>query len=197
MKHVMLGVLGALVATPALAMEEPGIGPFGKLPKEIRALHDCASAKDKNIEILQEKYARSVVFVVTCPAKDGQAQIAVYVARDKKARGARRVQLTVLTPDGKETTTKVVPSAMPVREAYTKPTDKEAILYTRQDPPWLVGHWKPVDRPELCRVLAHWRLVGDKAELWLWEEAKECPSGGGGPKYEKKLDRKPPALVGR
>lgn len=195
MKYAMLGMLGALVASPALAIEEPDIVPFGKLPKGIRALHDCASKKDKDIEILHDKFARSVVFVVTCPDKDGQVQTAVYMARDKKARGARRVRLTVLAPDGKETTTRVVPSAMPVREAYTKPTDKEAILYTRQDPPWLVGVWKPVDRPELCKVLAHWRLVGDKAELRLWEEAKECPSGGG-PKYEKKLDRKPPALVG-
>jgi hypothetical protein len=37
-------------------------------------------------------------------------------------------------------------------------------------------------------------VQGDKAELWLWEEATECPRDAT-PKYQRKVDRKPPVLV--
>ena len=43
----------------------------------------------------------------------------------------------------------------------------------------------------------HWklRLDGDVAKLWYWEEATDCPKNAV-PKYEAKLDKKPPPLVG-
>ena len=87
-------------------------------------------------------------------------------------------------------------SVTPAREAFTKEGDQQPHAHVKNDTPWLVGAWAPDDRPGVCAVSATWRLQGDKAELYLWEEAKECPKGEL-PKYEAKVDKKPPPLVGR
>jgi hypothetical protein len=79
------------------------------------------------------------------------------------------------------------PSASPAREMEN---DK-----SKNDPPWVSGAWEPKDRPGICMVNGQWRLSGYTAELFLWDEAKEC-SPSDGPYYESKVDRKPPPLVG-
>jgi hypothetical protein len=183
-----------LMLAPAGA--EPKSVAADKLPKEIKALHGCTPG-GRNVELSSERYAKSVLFFVSCPAQErgGFEMQAVYVARDANARGAKRLTFEILAPDGSVTTTNALPSAIAARETYTKPEDTEPNRHTRNDPPWITGAWAPRDRDGVCAVVGHWRVQGEKAELWLWEEAKECPPGAS-PKYESRLDRKPPALVG-
>lgn len=64
----------------------------------------------------------------------------------------------------------------------------------KRETPWITGAWGPDDRPGICAITAIWRVSGDKAQLMLWEEAKDCPKNAL-PKYETKVDKKPPALV--
>jgi hypothetical protein len=177
--------------------DEPKLMAASKLPKAIRALHTCA-ADDVNVEVSQERYAKSVVFFVTCPAERGKLDpIAVYVARDVRGAAAKRVKFEM--PPGAEgapAERDVVLSAVAAREAYTNPGDAVPHAHVRNDPPWIAGAWRPDDRPGICAVAAHWRLNGDKGELWFWEEASECPKDAT-PSYRGKVDKKPPPLVMR
>jgi hypothetical protein len=176
--------------------DEPAVVAADKLPKDIRTLHICAAAGDQ-VELSQERYAKSVLFFVTCPAARGAlTPLVVYVARDASGRGAKRVKFELLAADGTTTTRDTVFSAVPAREAYTETGDVQPHTRTRNDPPWISGAWRPDDRPGVCAVAANWRLQGEKAELWFWEEAKDCPQNAL-PKYESRVDKKPPPLVGR
>jgi hypothetical protein len=176
--------------------DEPKLVALDKLPKPIRALHKCAGV-DASVEVSQERYAKSFVFLVTCPAERGAlTPIAAYVARDAKGQGAKRVTFETLATDGTPAANDTVLSAVVAREAYTEPGDNQPFTRTRNDPPWFSGAWRPADRPGVCAVAANWRLQGDKAELYFWEEATECPAGTL-PKYQTKLDRQPPPLVGK
>jgi hypothetical protein len=175
-------------------MDEPKTVAFDKLPKDIKALHKCATA-EHSLEVAFEPYARLVVFFVTCPAPRGAlTPYAVYVARDSKGTAAKRIKFEALAADGSTTTLDTLFSATPAREAYTKPDDPQPNLSSKNDVAWITGAWGPEDRPGVCAVAAIWRLQGDKAEVRFWEEAKECPKGET-PKYETKLDKKPPPLV--
>lgn len=183
----------------ALALDEPKSIAFDKLPKDIAKLHGCAKAGSNvagsTIEMASEKYAKSVVFFVSCPAPRGALQtFAVYVARDARGTGARRVKFDLPAPDGSMGNVEVLPSAVPAREAYSKPDDPSPNMHTKTDVIWITGAWGPEDRPGICAVAAQWRVTGDKAELFLWEQAKECPKNEL-PKYEATVDKKPPPLV--
>ena len=190
----ILLALALLPGATALAGEPKSI-EVGKLPKEIKALHGCAPA-GSTVEWSQERYAKSVLFFVSCPAKvRGGFQLqAVYVARDAKAAGAKRVTFEVRGADGAPGTLDVVPSAIPARETFLKEGDLPHQVQIRNDPAWVTGAWRPEERSDVCVVVAQWRVQGDKAELWLWEEAKECPKDAK-PQYERKVDKKPPDLV--
>jgi hypothetical protein len=194
LSRILLGLV-LLLGTVALAAAEPKTVDVGKLPKEIRTLHTCAPAGAK-VEWSQERYAKSVLFFVSCPAKvRGGFQLhAVYVARDAKASGAKRVSFEVPGADGSNATLDLLPSAIPARETFLKEGDPPHKVQIRNDPAWITGAWRPEDRPDVCVVVGQWRVQGDKAELWLWEEAKECPKDTT-PKYERKVDKKPPELV--
>jgi hypothetical protein len=180
----------------ASASAEPRVVAVDKLPKPLRDLHVCAMPQDK-VELDSERYAKSVVFFISCPAARGKlTPTAVYVARDAKGTAAKRVMFAALAPDGGEAKLETLYSVTPAREAYTKQGDPQPHRHIKNDTPWLVGAWAPEDRPGVCAVAAQWRLQDDKAELYLWEEAKECPKDAL-PKYEAKADKKPPPLVGR
>lgn len=177
--------------------DEPKVMAAGKLPKPIRTLHTCAAA-DANVEVTQERYAKSVLFMVTCTAERGKlTPIAVYLARDARGNGAKRVKFEMLpAADGAAAISDTVFSGVPAREAYTEPGERARDTHTKDDTPWLSGAWRPDDRPGVCAVSATWKMAGDKGELWYWEEAKECATDAL-PKYETKLDKKPPTLVQR
>lgn len=175
---------------------EPVTTTVDKLPGALKTVHVCAMPK-ATVDLDSERYARSVVFFVSCTAmRGGLTPTAVYVARDAKATGARLVTFESLGPDGAVDKLDMLYSVTPAREAYTGTDDPLPNRQTRNDTPWFVGAWAPDDRPDVCAIAATWRLQGDKGELHLWEEAKECPKGEV-PKYESKIDRKPPPLVGR
>jgi hypothetical protein len=177
--------------------EEPKLMTAAKLPKPIRTLHTCA-ADNVNVEVSLERYAKSVVFFVTCPPERGKLDpIAVYVARDERGTAARRVTFEIPpAAEGAPAEGDVIYSAVAAREAYTNPGDSVPHAHVRNDPPWIAGAWRPDDRPGVCAVAAHWRLQGDKGELWYWEEASECPADAS-PNYQGKIDKKPPPLVMR
>lgn len=175
---------------------EPKTTTVDKLPKPLKAVHVCAMPK-ATVEIDSERYAKSVLFFISCTAAPGGlTPSAVYVARDAKGHDAKLVTFEALAPDGGAAKLEMLYSVTPAREAFTKEGDQQPHAHIKDDTPWLVGAWAPDDRPGVCAVAAQWKLQGDKAELYLWEEAKECPKGAL-PKYESKLDKKPPPLVGR
>jgi hypothetical protein len=181
---------------PKPAVSGPKVVTVNKLPKPLRSLHVCAMPQDK-VELDSERYATSVVFFISCPAARGKlTPFAVYVARDVKGSGAKRVMFEALAPDGTAAKLETLYSVTPAREAFTKEGDSQPNRHSKNDTPWLVGAWAPDDRPGTCAVAAQWRLQGDKGELYLWEEAKQCPKDAL-PKYENKADKKPPPLVGR
>lgn len=176
--------------------DEPKTVSVDKLPRPLKAVHTCAMP-NANVEIDSERYAKSVVFFISCTAmRGGLTPTAVYVARDAKGTGAKLVTFEALAPDGSVAKLEMLYSVTPAREAFTKDGDPQPNQHAKNDTPWFVGAWAPDDRPGVCAVAAQWRLQGDKAELYLWEEAKECPKGEL-PKYQSKADKKPPALVGR
>ncbi len=189
----------AVAANPAAAAKplEPRSVPVGSLPGPIVALHNCAPVKDR-VSLVQETYAKSVLFFVSCPAKErgGYELQAVYEARDAKGAGARRVIFEVPGADGALASVDAIPSAIPAREAYFETVEERKLVRVRNAPAWITGAWRPDDREGVCSAVGHWRVEGGKAELWLWEEARECPKDAA-PKYETKIDKKPPPLVGR
>jgi hypothetical protein len=175
---------------------EPKMVDLDNLPKDIKWLHTCAKAGDQKLEISSEKYAKSVVFFVSCPvARGALTQFAVYNAKDVKGGGAKRVKFEAPGLNGGDAiTVDTLPSAIAAREAYTKAGDIQENTRIKDDVTWITGAWGPEDRPGICAVAAQWRINGEKAELILWEEAKECPKDAL-PKYETKVDKKPPPLV--
>lgn len=179
------------------AGDEPKLVALDRLPKPIRSLHTCAEARS-SVELSQERYAKTVLFLLTCPAARGAlTPIAVYVARDAQGRDAKRVRFEMLGSDGAASaSSETVPSAVLAREAYTEPGDLLPNTRVRNDTAWVTGAWRPDDRPGVCAIAASWRINGEKAELAYWEEATECPKDAL-PRYETKIDRKPPPLVGR
>jgi len=175
---------------------EPKTVALDNLPKDIKWLHTCAKSGDNKLEISSEKFAKFVVFFVSCPvARGALTQFAVYSAKDTKGAGAKRVKFEVPGLNGGDAiTVETLPSAIAAREAYTKDGDIQQNTRTKDDVAWITGAWGPEDRPGICAVAAQWRVQGEKAELFLWEQAKECPKDAL-PKYEAKVDKKPPPLV--
>ena len=180
------------------APKEPATVAFDKLPKDIKSLHSCAKSGDQRLEISSEKYARSVVFFVSCPvARGALTLLAIYSAKDARGAGAKRVKFEVPGLNGGDPiAVDALPSAIAAREAYTKPDDVQPNTRTKDDVAWITGAWGPDDRPGVCAVSGQWRIEGDKAALFLWEEARDCPKNEL-PKYETKVDKKPPPLVQR
>jgi hypothetical protein len=173
---------------------QPKTIDFDKLPKPIRALHACAKS-DNKVEIGSVRYAKSTLFVVSCPAARGKlTPFAVYVAQNKIGKGAKRVTFEALAPDGGAATYETLFSVLPAMQAYSNAGDPMPNMQRKSDAIWLSGAWGPDDRPGVCAVSAIWRVDADKAELVFWEEAKECPRNAL-PKYETKVDKKPPPLV--
>jgi hypothetical protein len=186
-------------ANKALAKASP-VGPkamtVDKLPGALKTAHVCAMPK-ASVEFNSERYAKTTLFFVSCTAAPGAlTPFAVYVAKDAKAKDAKLVTFEGLGPDGSPSKLDMLYSATPVREAYSKPGDETPQQQVDKETPWIMGAWKPDDRPGVCAVAAQWKLNGNTAELYLWEEAKECPNGQL-PKYERKADKNPPQLVGR
>lgn len=173
---------------------EPVTTTVEQLPGALKTVHVCAMPK-ATVELDSERYGGSVVFFVSCTAmRGGLTPTAVYVARDAKGTAAKLVMFEGLGPDGATDKLDMLYSVTPAREVYTGADGSQP--NRKNGTPWLVGAWTPDDRPGVCAISATWRIKGEKGELQLWEEAKECPKGEV-PKYESKVDKKPPPLAGR
>ena len=178
------------------ATDAPAIMTVDKLPGALKTVHVCAMPK-ATVELDSERYAKSVLFFVSCTAMPGGlTPTAVYVARDAKGTGAKLVTFEGLGPDGAVDKLEMLYSVSLAREAFTKQGEPLPRKQTNNGTPWFIGAWTPDDRPSVCAISATWRLQGNKGELYLWEEAKDCPKGES-PKYQSKIDKKPPPLVGR
>ena len=116
------------------APKEPATVAFDKLPKDIKSLHSCAKSGDQRIEISSEKYARSVVFFVSCPvARGALTLLAIYSAKDARGAGAKRVKFEVPGLNGGDPiVVDALPSAIAAREAYTKPDDVQPNTRTKE-----------------------------------------------------------------
>ena len=118
------------------------------------------------------------------------------MARDTKGAGAKLVTFEALAPDGSAAKLEMLlfgdAGARSLhqggRSAATRARQERYAVAGRR-----LGAGRPAGRLRDFRNMA---LQGDKGELYLWEEAKECPKGAL-PKYEAKVDKKPPPLVGR
>jgi hypothetical protein len=188
------GKAGAALAKAST--DEPKTTTVDKLPGDLKTVHVC-SMPGAQVELDRERYSKSTLFVISCTAARGAlTPFAVYLAKDNKGTGAKPVAFEGLKPDGSPDKLEMLYSATPAREAITKEGDALPNQNLDKETPWIMGAWKPDDRPEVCAVAAQWKLNGATAELYLWEEAKECPNGEL-PKYERKADRNPPPLVAR
>jgi hypothetical protein len=177
--------------------DEPKWIEATKLPKPIRDLHKCAGSDDK-VELSHEKYAKSALLLVTCPtARGALTPTMVYSARSANGQGAKRVTFEMLPlEDKKPISTDMLYSTVPAREAFAMAGDPMPNMHVKDETAWIIGSWRPEDRPGVCAVTATWKVEGGKGLLWFWEEAKECQKDQL-PNYEIKLDKKPPPLVGR
>ena len=78
------------------------------------------------VEINSERYAKSVVFFVSCTAaKGGLTPFAVYMARDAKGTGAKLVTFEGVKPDGTPDKLEMLYSVTPAREAFTKEGEEQ------------------------------------------------------------------------
>lgn len=187
---------GKVDSAAKIEADEPKFIEASKLPKPIRDLHKCAGPEDK-VELSHEKYAKSVLILATCPtARGALTPTMVYAARAANGAGAKRVTFEMLPLDDKPVNSDVLYSTVPAREAFAMAGDPMPNMHIRNETPWIIGSWRPEDRPGVCAVTATWRIDGQKGQLWFWEEAKECQKDQL-PNYEIRIDKKPPPLVGR
>jgi hypothetical protein len=197
--RLLLALFFLLFAASAHADgEEPLSLRADALPLPIRALHAGCAKPDEVVNIATERVGKAVLIFVSCPTEGAgswpaelalrfdrsvraEVPMAVYLARDRKGRGAVRLRFPVLLGDRTEATIGTLP---PNAQA-----DYEA---DGPRSPWIITLWKP-DHPGMCKIRARWKIAGGKAELWRWEEAPRCTADDG-PVYGTILDRGPPRL---
>jgi hypothetical protein len=156
------------------------------LPKGLAAAHRCATSE--RMTFIDEPFVNGRIMLAGCDGKDASAQeqaarnasakaladeqAAVYLALDSSGRGARRLSLPILTPDGREATTDLIPA----QGASPQSRDR------------LAGNWAPA-QDGVCRIHAEWKIADNKANLILWQELAECIPGTA-PAFKTILDRR-------
>lgn len=157
------------------------------LPKGVAALHSCEMLP--RAHFVNEPFDNGRIMVAGCrgnenaSAADATArnatrdaladeQAAVYLALDSDGRGAKRMTLPILLPDGSEGTTDLVPAQ------GTSPQSRER----------LAGNWAPA-QPGVCRIHAEWTFADGKPSLVLWQELADCTAAGA-PAFKTILDKR-------
>ena len=210
----------ATFALLALALPALAAGPIeirrDKLPKEIARLHTCVPARgvtemDPTPTVIDR---RNVLFAVACPA-DGPGVVAVatkeafakhdalYLARNKKGTGAKRLILPYPRPDGSIVQINVVPEQASVGWSTREHTSKltGAAFFDMQERKFPKGEFHlsigfaPTDRPHLKNAMAIWHVKNGDATLIYWAETTEALKGDTPhftyPKYVTVLDQRP------
>jgi hypothetical protein len=195
-------MLAACLAAGSIAAAEPRELPFGDLPESLQRVHaDCAGRAD-TVYFSSAEFANAVVFLLSCPRERAASwpdsliprydldiaasfPVAVYIARDLDGTGARRIAFPLLDDTGAHV------------KVTTLPVSAEA-LHEAADPgnsasPWIEALWKPDTRPDICKIMASWRIADGVAELRRWRVAPFCNKNG--PQYEIRLNSVMPRLV--
>jgi hypothetical protein len=157
------------------------------MPKGLATLHACETTE--RMRFVDEPFDNGRIMLAGCTgtgnasaqaqaARNASAkalsdeQSAIYLAMDSTGRGARRLSLPILTPDGREVTTDLVPAE------GTSPQSRDRIA----------GNWAPA-KDGVCRIHAEWTVTGGKPTLVLWQELADC-SRSGPPEFKTILDRR-------
>lgn len=210
----------AVAALAALALPAQAAGPVevrrDRLPKAIAKLHDCVPPRgvtemDPTPVVIDR---RNVLFSAACPV-DGPGVVAVaakepfakndalYLARDRKGTGAKRLTLPYPRPDGSIVQINVVPdqasAGWSTRAHTSKLTDAAFFDMQKRTLPKDEFHlsigFAPADRPHLKNVLAIWHVKNGEATLIYWAETTEQLRGENPhyiyPKYVTVLDKRP------
>ena len=198
---VVTMLFGGLFTGGALA-GEPREMAFADMPQALQRVHaGCASSED-TVFFSSESFGKTVVFLISCPLERAVSwpdpltprydldvpasfPVGVYVARDAEGRDARRVVFPILADDGSRTKVTTLPVSA---EAL-----HDATVSKKTGPPWIEALWKPDQRPQICKIMASWRIVDGEAELRRWRVAPKCNKDG--PQYETRFSRKMPRLV--
>jgi hypothetical protein len=193
------GLIACFLATAAIADgEEPETLRAADLPPTIRALHAPCAASADLVSFARDATGKAALFFVSCPKEAAtswpaeialrfdpkilaETPVAIYLARDRKGRGAVRLTFPVLTPERTEDTIATLPANA---VADYEEGDRGS--------PWIIALWKP-DRSGMCKIRARWKVTAGKSELRKWEEAPKCTAKEG-PVYETILDRSAPLL---
>lgn len=158
-----------------------------ELPKGVAALHGCETPA--RTVFIDEPFENGRIMLAGCQGKENASaqdsavcniapkaladeQAAIYLALDSSGRGARRLTLPILLPDGREGTTDLIPA----QGASPQSRDR------------LAGNWAPA-QDGVCRIHAEWKITGGKPALVLWQELAECGKPGA-PAFKTILDRR-------
>jgi hypothetical protein len=158
-----------------------------ELPKGVAALHSCETLP--RVKFINEPFENGRIMLAGCKgnetasAQDSAArnasaialadeQSAVYLALDSDGRGAKRVSLPILLPDGSEGSTDLLPA----QGASPQSRDR------------LAGNWAPA-QDGVCRIHAEWKFPGGKPLLILWQELADCTKSGP-PAFKTIIDRR-------
>jgi hypothetical protein len=158
-----------------------------ELPKGLAAQHRCETLP--RTVFINEPFENGRIMLAGCVGKENAGapetaarnaapkaladeQVAVYLALDSTGRGARRLTLPILLPDGREGTTDLIPA----QGASPQSRDR------------LAGNWAPA-QDGVCRIHAEWKMPGGKPALVLWQELADC-SRAGPPQFKTILDRR-------
>ena len=149
-----------------------------KLPKPLAAIHKCA--EDSDMFSANERFDLGRLVMLGCPGIENptaeqikernmrpdllkKEQVALYVTRDKDGDEPHRLTFPILSADGRETATDVLPAGR------NHVGDKLDLIES---------YWEPA-KDGVCRVHAVWRVTDAKPKLILWQEATDCAKGVG------------------
>jgi hypothetical protein len=195
-------VLAGCFAAVSAAIAEPREISLGDLPRPLQAAHADCAASGESVFFSSREFPHAVVFLISCPRERAASwpasltprydpdvpasyPVRVYVARDNSGRDARRIEFPLRDDAGTEVSVTTLPvSAEALREAADPGNSA---------PPWIEALWKPDTRPDICKIMASWRIVGGVAELRRWRVAPFCNKDG--PQYETRYNSVMPRLV--
>jgi hypothetical protein len=158
-----------------------------ELPKGVAALHRCETLP--RAHFVNEPFENGRIMIAGCKGSDtagaadsaarnvsaktlADEQAAIYLTRDSDGRGAERVSLPILLPDGREGTTDLLPAQGTSPQARNR----------------LAGNWAPA-QDGVCRIHAEWTFEGGNPALVLWQELADC-SRSGPPAFKTILDKR-------
>jgi hypothetical protein len=158
-----------------------------ELPQGVAALHSCETLP--RVKFIDEPFENGRIMLAGCKGTENASaqesaarnasaaaladeQTAVYLALDSDGRGARRLTLPILLPDGREGMTDLIPA----QSASPPSRDR------------LAGNWAPA-QDGVCRIHAEWKFPGGQPSLVLWQELADCTKSGP-PAFKTIIDRR-------